>query len=158
MKTLVVVAVVLMLVILAASVQAVVVLKGKDGTTLTWDNLLEEDGNYCTWKSAGKFCIPKGDIASVKEEKEEVIADNVTVKYSSEGNNSVSSNQSSPAKFIDALDSYAKECWRMYGHNGQGRACVANSPVFAEERRRIAEQTRQSNIENDRKNRERNKW
>lgn len=41
--------------------------KYKDGTTLTWGSYTEEKDHYCTWNSMGQVCVPKKDIASVKE-------------------------------------------------------------------------------------------
>ncbi|TAN41057.1 MAG: hypothetical protein EPN25_05710 [Nitrospirae bacterium] len=39
----------------------------KDGKTLTWESFEIDDGNYCTWKKNGKFCLPLSDVKSVKE-------------------------------------------------------------------------------------------
>ncbi len=47
-------------------------LKYKDGKTLAWDQYTEEGDYYCTWKSIGQICIPKKDIASVKEINEDI--------------------------------------------------------------------------------------
>lgn len=43
----------------------------KDGQSLVWSDYEERDGNYCTWKYGGNFCIPKDEIVSVEELKGE---------------------------------------------------------------------------------------
>ena len=58
----------------------------KNGNTFVWEYYEMEDGQYCTWLSAGKFCIPKASIASIKKvNKREVetkkVADTKTKSY-----------------------------------------------------------------------------
>jgi N-acyl-D-amino-acid deacylase len=38
-----------------------------DGVKLTWDEYTVEDGQYCTQKSFGKFCVQKKDVVSLKQ-------------------------------------------------------------------------------------------
>lgn len=45
-------------------------LRLNDGITLTWRNYTLEDGQYCTQKDFGKFCIPKNDVVAVREVKD----------------------------------------------------------------------------------------
>ncbi len=52
-------------------VSAEVQLQFKDGRTLTWSEYTEENDSYCTSKAGGIFCVPKSDVVSVKEVKEE---------------------------------------------------------------------------------------
>ncbi len=68
MKTLIIC---LFLAVSTSFVYAEVQLHFKDGRTLIWSDYTEEDGSYCTWKAGGQICIPKKDIVSVKEVKEE---------------------------------------------------------------------------------------
>ncbi len=58
----------------------------KNGNTFVWEDYDIEDGQYCTWLAAGKFCVPKETIASVKKvNKREVetkkVADTKTKSY-----------------------------------------------------------------------------
>jgi hypothetical protein len=39
----------------------------KNGNNFVWKYYDEEDGQYCAWLSTGKFCVPKINIASIKE-------------------------------------------------------------------------------------------
>lgn len=39
----------------------------KNGNVLTWHSYFEEGSSYCTWKSAGKFCVPQNDVKVIKE-------------------------------------------------------------------------------------------
>jgi len=57
----------IVLFIIPLAAQADVVLTMKNGNTLKWSSFSLEDGNYCTWKDSGKFCISQGDIVSIKE-------------------------------------------------------------------------------------------
>ncbi len=38
-----------------------------DGVKLTWDEYTVEDGQYCTQKPFGKFCVQKKDVVSLKQ-------------------------------------------------------------------------------------------
>lgn len=38
-----------------------------DGVTLIWREYTVEGNQYCTQKELGKFCIPKSDVAVLKE-------------------------------------------------------------------------------------------
>jgi hypothetical protein len=58
----------------------------QNGNTFVWEYYEIEDGQYCTWLAAGKFCIPKESIASVKRvNKRDVetrkVADTKTKSY-----------------------------------------------------------------------------
>ena len=46
--------------------EAETVLKMKNGRVITWKSHFEEDGQYCTFKSMGKVCVDKNDVASVE--------------------------------------------------------------------------------------------
>ena len=61
----------------------------RDGKTLTWESFSLEDGNYCTWKTNGKFCLPQNDVVSIKE---------TAAKDSPQGDGSSSYNQAAPAQ------------------------------------------------------------
>jgi len=41
----------------------------KSGRKLFWSNYFEEGDNYCTNESYGKLCVPKDDVASIKDAK-----------------------------------------------------------------------------------------
>jgi len=45
----------------------VVTITMKNGNVLSWSSYFEEDNSYCTYKSSGKFCVQKSDVAEIKE-------------------------------------------------------------------------------------------
>lgn len=51
----------------------------KNGNTFVWSNYEEENGNYCIWKSQGKFCVAKSDIKDIKPIKSRADADSTKV-------------------------------------------------------------------------------
>lgn len=69
MKTIVIT--IFLLVFLIPSVEAGIILKLKNGNTMTWSNFTEEADQYCTQKSSGKFCMPKSAVASIAAKDEE---------------------------------------------------------------------------------------
>ena len=42
-------------------------LETKDRKILRWSNYTEEDNNYCTYESSGKFCVPRSEVVSIRE-------------------------------------------------------------------------------------------
>jgi hypothetical protein len=53
--------------VLAGQAYAGYLFTEKNGNTFVWEDYEKEDGQYCTWLYAGKFCVPKESIASIKE-------------------------------------------------------------------------------------------
>lgn len=52
--------------LLAGFAHAETVLKMKNGRVITWKHHFEEGGQYCTYKSIGKICVDKKDVASIE--------------------------------------------------------------------------------------------
>lgn len=46
-----------------------------DGTTFDWNNYSDTVDSYCTYKHSGQFCIPKKDVESIVEIKDDISKD-----------------------------------------------------------------------------------
>ena len=97
--------------IIPLTVQADVLLTMKNGNSLKWSSFSLEDGNYCTWKTSGKFCLSQSDISSIKE----VDSDSGSAPHQALGNAHQSTENNVPRRRLNSSSS-GGSMTRSYGH------------------------------------------
>jgi hypothetical protein len=94
----------------------------RDGNTLVWEQFTLEDGNYCTWKKDGKFCLPQSEVISMKEVSGEAPSSSSSQRHysSTDRNNNSGQNDrgSSVGTMTRGYDSVSGDGRTYYGRGG----------------------------------------
>jgi len=103
--------IVILICFIASSAAADVLIKLKNGTSFTWTNYTEEDGNACTWKSSGRFCISTNEITSIKEIKDNTPQGANIIVSPPQSNKATSTNDSKVEDPRKAREKQASKNW-----------------------------------------------